>query len=105
MPSKTPHNNGKNPAGSGGTRKNQDLKSNKGKKTPKDGDDEMTVVVPLLKGKVEEKGPADADGDVDMGAGNDAGDAKVKVDPVVQTIAGKSFFAPVDFGCWDHLDR
>lgn len=74
MPGKTPSSNGV---------RNNEAKDaqNKSKKTAKDGDEEMTVVVPPSK-----KAPAgDADGDVEMG-GED--DAEVKVDPVVQAVAG-----------------
>lgn len=88
MPSKTPNGNGKKPV-QNGTQKDTEMKDAskpKGKKGSKDGDDEMTVVVPPAKGK---KGPttraADADGDVAMGDE----DAAEQVDPTEQTVTGK----------------
>lgn len=87
MPSKTPHNNGKKPVN--GVHKDTEMKDAskpKGKKGAKDGEDEMTVVVPPSKGK---KGPvastADADGDVSMGDEN----AGEQVDPAEQTVTGR----------------
>ena len=61
----------------------------KGKQTAKDGDDEMTVVVPPSKASKQSKQPQDADGDVSMGDEEAANGGEVKVDPVVQTVAGK----------------
>lgn len=69
----------------------KDAGKTKGKKGAKDGDDEMTVVVPPAKGsKQSSKQPHDADGDVSMAGEDTADDGEVKVDPVVQTVAGKS---------------
>lgn len=88
MPGKTPSRNGKNPL-ENGVRSNKDAESkdakNKSKKAAKDGDEEMTVVVPPSKKAAPP--PADADGDVAMGD-EGADDAEVKVDPVVQAVAG-----------------
>ena len=65
-----------------------DASKPKGKKAAKDGDDEMTVVVPPSKAtKQSAPAPADAEGDVDMGDEETVDDEKV--DPVVQTVAGK----------------
>ncbi|OLN81176.1 putative 26S proteasome regulatory subunit rpn3 [Colletotrichum chlorophyti] len=94
MPGKTPTRDGKDPL-ENGVRDNKDAEAkNKGKKAGKDGDEEMTVVVPPSK-KAAAKA-ADGDGDVAMGGeGND--DAEVEVDPVVQTVADiKSNFALLD---------
>lgn len=97
MPGKTPHSNGKEPV-ENGIRPNQDVEmkddssslKTKGKKTAKDGEDEMTVVVPPSKASKQNSAPPppDADGDVAMGDEKDDS-GEVKVDPVVQTIAGK----------------
>lgn len=68
------------------------LKGGKGKKL-KEGDEEMTVVVPPSKGsKLSAPPPKDTDGDVAMdgneGAeGEDAG--AVKIDPVAKAVAGE----------------
>lgn len=75
MPSKTPQGNGK----SNGVRKT-DSKSKKGSK---DGDEEMTVVVPPSKKQTSSKA-ADADGDVSMGDE----EKEPEVDPAEQAIAG-----------------
>ncbi len=90
MPSKTPNGNGKKPV-QNGIRKDTEMKDAskpKAKKGAKEGDDEMTVVVPPSKGK---KGPAaraaDADGDVAMGD-EEAGE---QVDPTEQAVTGKRF--------------
>jgi 26S proteasome regulatory subunit N3 len=88
MPSKTPNNNGKKPAGNN-VQKNKDVEMTdstkpKGKKSAKDGDEEMTVVVPPSKSKKSDKTAADAEGDVSMGEEEE----EAKVDPVTQTIAG-----------------
>ena len=99
MPSKTPHTNGTDPVENGvnGTKDIEmkddapaPLKSGKGKKV-KEGEEEMTVVVPPSKASKLSAPPKDNDGDVDMdGAeelnGEDAG--VPKVDPVVKTVAG-----------------
>ena len=87
-PSKAPNNNGKKPAGNNNVQKNKDVEMTdntkpKGKKPAKDGDEEMTVVVPPSKSKKSDK--ADAEGDVSM----EEEEEEVKVDPVVQTIAGE----------------
>jgi len=100
MPSKTPHTNGTDPVENGinGTKDIEmkddaptPLKGGKGKKA-KEGEDEMTVVVPPPKGsKLSAPPTKDDDGDVAMdGAadinGEDAG--AVKVDPVTKAVAG-----------------
>jgi 26S proteasome regulatory subunit N3 len=93
MPGKTPD---KEPVENGGYRggkdiemKDKDLKP-KGKKSAKEGEDEMTVVVPPSKASKQSSVPPpnDADGDVAMDEGDKAADDEVKVDPVVQTING-----------------
>lgn len=90
MPGKTPHRNGKEPL-ENGVRKDGSAKDSKskGKKAAKDGDEEMTVVVPPSKGAKQSSAPppADAEGDVAMGE-DGSEDAAVKVDPVVQAVAG-----------------
>jgi 26S proteasome regulatory subunit N3 len=91
MPGKTPKSNGNEPI-ENGIRSNGDIDmkdagKTKGKKGVKDGDEEMTVVVPPSKGSKHSKQPHDADGDVSMG-GDDKADVEDKVDPVVQTVAG-----------------
>lgn len=86
MPSKAP-NNGRKPAESSQKAKDADKGKNK-KPTTKDGDEEMTVVVPPSKTAKSQKKSADADGDVDMGGEEKADDAAEKVDPAVQAIAG-----------------
>ncbi|OAA64667.1 proteasome regulatory particle subunit [Niveomyces insectorum RCEF 264] len=106
MPGKTPHGNGKEPVENGGIRNNKDVEMKdeaalKGKKKAiggsKDGDDEVTVVVPPAKAAGRKQGD---DGDVAM-ADDDASaekdDGAVKVDPVVQTSTDiKSNFALLD---------
>ncbi|PKS11222.1 hypothetical protein jhhlp_002983 [Lomentospora prolificans] len=89
MPGKTPHSNGNEPV-ENGIRSNQDVDmkddiKGKGKKAAKDGDEEMTVVVPKTR-PVKSSTPPDKDGDVAMGdeAEKDA-ENEIKVDPVVQT--------------------
>lgn len=69
----------------------KDTAKPKGKKPTKDNDDEMTVVVPPSKSSKPASGkqPADAEGDVAMGDEENADESEVKVDPVVQTVAGK----------------
>jgi hypothetical protein len=98
MPGKTPRNNGKQPLENGSTRSNKESDSNsKGKKVAsKDGDEEMTVVVPPKKNdKPSGAAPADADGDVAMeGDEQKADEAEVKVDPATQAIAGESIVLP-----------
>lgn len=74
----------------------KDLKP-KGKKTAKEGDDEMTVVVPPSKKQSSAPPPNDADGDINMDDSNTAEGGEVKVDPVVQTTNDiKSNFALLD---------
>jgi 26S proteasome regulatory subunit N3 len=88
MPGKTPQKNGK--SAENGLRGNQDvdMKDSSAKaKGTKDGDEEMTVVVPPSKAS---KQSADADGDVSMGGEDQAEDGEAKVDPVVQAVAGRS---------------
>jgi 26S proteasome regulatory subunit N3 len=92
MPGKTPHNSGRKPA-ENGVRNNKDADKAKGKKpAAKDGDEEMTVVVPPSKSTKQQQS-GDADGDVDM-AGDDK--AEDKVDPAVQAVAGKMPVNPDD---------
>lgn len=99
MPSKTPHSNGKEPV-ENGIRNTQDVDmkddssslKGKGKKTLKEGDDEMTVVVPPSKASKQSSAPppSDNDGDVAMEDSDKADDGgEVKVDPVAQTVAGR----------------
>ncbi|TVY14145.1 putative 26S proteasome regulatory subunit rpn3 [Lachnellula arida] len=98
MPSKTPHTNGTDPVGNGvnGAKDVEmkddapaSLKGGKGKKA-KEGDEEMTVVVPPSKGqKLAGLGKKDGDGDVAMD-GEEAveeDDGAVKVDPVTKAVA------------------
>lgn len=102
MPSKTPNSNGNKPIENDTRNKGDVEMKDSGKTSPKkgakDGDDEMTVVVPITKAsKQSSKQLHDADGDVSMGGEeNTAGDGD-KVDPVVQTVADiKSNFALLD---------
>ena len=96
MPGKTPD---KEPVENGGYRGGKDIDMTdkdlkpKGKKSIKDGDDEMTVVVPPSKSSKHSSAPPpnDADGDVNMDDSDKADDGAVKVDPVVQTINGAYF--------------
>jgi len=93
MPGKTPD---KEPVENGGYRGGKDIEMSdkdlkpKGKKSIKDGDDEMTVVVPPSKSSKHSSAPPpnDADGDVNMDDSDKAEDGAVKVDPIVQTING-----------------
>ncbi|EFX00988.1 proteasome regulatory particle subunit [Grosmannia clavigera kw1407] len=99
MPGKTPHGNGKEPVENSGVRNSKEieeaaLKSKKKAVASKDGDEEMTVVVPPS--KASKQGALDgADGDVAMDdEGASAEDEAVKIDPAVQTSADiKSSFA------------
>ncbi|KAH8819731.1 proteasome regulatory subunit C-terminal-domain-containing protein [Xylogone sp. PMI_703] len=102
MPSKTPRRNGTDPVENGingakDVEMNDDapasLKGGKGKKA-KEGDEEMTVVVPPAKGsKLAVPPPKDSEGDTTMDGPADADDA-VKEDPTVKTISDiKSNFA------------
>lgn len=105
MPSKTPHTNGngKEPVENGfnGTKDVEmkddggapsPLKGGKGKKV-KEGEEEMTVVVPPSKGsKLSAPPPKDTDGDVAMDGAEELGgedDGAVKIDPVAKAVAGK----------------
>lgn len=73
-----------------------DASKAKGKKPVKDGDDEMTVVVPPSKAsKQSGQSRADAEGDVAMGDEENA-ETEPKVDPVAQTVAGKQYRGTVD---------
>ena len=100
MPSKTPHTNGTDPVENGvnGTKDVEmkddapaPVKGGKGKKV-REGEEEMTVIVPPSKGsKLSALPPKDDDGDMAMeGAeemdGEDAG--APKVDPVAKAVAG-----------------
>ncbi|KAB5542716.1 proteasome regulatory subunit C-terminal-domain-containing protein [Coniochaeta sp. 2T2.1] len=107
MPGKTPD---KEPVENGGYRGGKDIEmkdkdeqeqaaslKHKGKKMAKDGEDEMTVVVPPSKKQSSVPPPNDADGDVAMDEAEKADDGEVKVDPVVQAINDiKSTFALLD---------
>lgn len=92
MPGKTPD---KEPVENGGYRggkdiTEKDLKSKAKKSTKKEGDDEMTVVVPPSKALKQSSVPPpnDAEGEVAMDDADKAAEGEVKVDPVVQTISG-----------------
>ncbi|CAN8105115.1 unnamed protein product [Discula destructiva] len=92
MPGKTPNGNGKEPVENGGYpgSKDIDMKDDsslkgKGKKGSKDGDEEMTVVVPMSKKQSSQPPSNNADGDVDMEDAEKEGEAKV--DPVAQTVS------------------
>ncbi|KAG6025822.1 hypothetical protein E4U41_001441 [Claviceps citrina] len=101
MPSKTPKNNGNEPIENDIRSKGDvDMKDSgkpKGKQGANDGDEEMTVVVPITKAsKQSSKQAQDDDGDVSMG-GDDTADIGEKVDPIAQTVADiKSNFALLD---------
>lgn len=101
MPGKTPKNNGNEPIEnrlrSNGDVDMKDSGKSKGKKGAKEGDEEMTVVVPITKTpKQSSKQSHDADGDVSMG-GDDIADDSEKIDLVAQTVADiKSNFALLD---------
>jgi 26S proteasome regulatory subunit N3 len=100
MPSKTPHTNGNEPVENGvnGTKDVEmkddaptSLKGGKGKKA-KEGEEEMTVVVPPSKGsKLSAPPPKDNDGDVAMDGSEEADgedDGAVKIDPVAKAVSG-----------------
>lgn len=94
MPGKTPRSNGKQPNENSSAKGNKEVDNKtKGKKTAdKDGDEEMTVVVPPSKNAKQSGAPppADADGDVSMGGDEyKAAESEIKVDPVTQAITGK----------------
>lgn len=93
MPGKTP--NGKEPV-ENDIRNTQDVdmkdesaRKTKGKKL-KEGDEEMTVVVPPSKSSKQSSSPppGNIDDDVVMDDSGKADDGEVKVDPVVQAVAG-----------------
>jgi 26S proteasome regulatory subunit N3 len=101
MPGKTPHTNGSNPVENGingaddvemkDDAPNQ-LKGGKGKKT-KEGDEEMTVVVPPSKStKLSATPPSkDSNGDVAMDGTEETNEEDAgapKVDPVAKAISG-----------------
>lgn len=100
MPSKTPNGNGKEPVENGGYPGSKDIEmkddasslKGKGKKGAKDGDEEMTVVVPMSKKQSSAPPPNDADGDVSMEDAEKDGEAKV--DPIAQTVSGMSLLSP-----------
>ncbi|KAK4192281.1 proteasome regulatory subunit C-terminal-domain-containing protein [Podospora australis] len=96
MPGKTPD---KEPVENGGYRGGNDMKDKpkpKSKKNAKEGEDEMTVVVPPSKKQNSAPPPDVEDGDVAMDVDN-ADDGEAKVDPVVQTLSDvKSNFALLD---------
>ncbi|KAF3763027.1 hypothetical protein M406DRAFT_292648 [Cryphonectria parasitica EP155] len=103
MPGKTPNSNGKEPVENGGYPGSKDIEmkddasslKGKGKKGVKDGDEEMTVVVPMSKKQSSVPPPNDADGDVNMDNAEEDGEAEV--DPAAQTVADiKSNFALLD---------
>lgn len=96
MPGKTPNGNGKEPVENGGYPGSKDVEmkddsslKGKGKKglKDKDGDEEMTVVVPISKKQSSQPPNNDADGDVNMDDDAEQ-DGEAKVDPVVQTVSG-----------------
>lgn len=100
MPSKTPHTNGSDPVENGinGTKDVEmkedtpsSMKGGKGKKI-KDGDEEMTVVVPPSKGsKLSAPLPSDNDSDVVMDESEKSVDVtpvELEVDPVEKAISG-----------------
>ncbi|KAG7293749.1 hypothetical protein NEMBOFW57_003806 [Staphylotrichum longicolle] len=101
MPGKTPD---KEPVENGGYRGGKDMTDKdlkpKGKKaSKKEGDDEMTVVVPPSKASKHSSAnpPNDAEGDVAMDDADKAAEGEVKADPVAQTINDiKSNFALLD---------
>ncbi|KAL1873875.1 26S proteasome non-ATPase regulatory subunit [Diaporthe australafricana] len=104
MPGKTPNGNGKEPVENGGYPGSKDIDmkdesssslKGKGKKGAKDGDEEMTVVVPISKKQSSAPPPNDADGDVSMDDADKEGEEKV--DPVAQAVSDiKSNFALLD---------
>ncbi|KAM4056546.1 PCI domain-containing protein [Hirsutella rhossiliensis] len=101
MPGKTPNSSGNEPVENSvrGNNNDVDMKDakGKGKKASKDGDDEMTVVLPPSKSSKQSSHPHDADGDISMGDDDKADDGEAKIDPAVQTVADiKSNFALLD---------
>ena len=100
MPSKTPHTNGTDPVenglnGSKDVEMKDDgpapLKGGKGKKA-KEGEEEMTVVVPPSKGsKLSAPPPKESDEDITMDGVEEVSseeEGSAKVDPVVRAVAG-----------------
>ena len=97
MPGKTPD---KEPVENGGYRGGKDIDmkdkdeaaalKHKGKKSTKEGDDEMVVVVPPSKVSKQSTGSPknDADGDITMDDEERNGADAPKADPVAQTING-----------------
>ncbi|KAH8880345.1 hypothetical protein GQ53DRAFT_670149 [Thozetella sp. PMI_491] len=95
MPGKTPD---KEPVENGGYRGGKDIDmkdkdeasslKHKGKKSIKEGDDEMTVVVPPPKASKQASAPPanDADGDAVMDDADKVDGVETKVDPVVQAL-------------------
>ncbi|KAK7732263.1 26S proteasome non-ATPase regulatory subunit [Cytospora paraplurivora] len=101
MPGKTPNGNGKEPVENGGYPGSKDVEmkddsssiKGKGKKGAKEGDEEMTVVVPISKKQSSAPPANDADGDVSM----EDVEEEEKVDPVAQAVSDiKSNFALLD---------
>lgn len=95
MPSKTPNGNGKEPVENGGYPGSNDVEmkddssslKGKGKKGSKEGDEEMTVVLPMSKKQSSQPPQNDSDGDVNMGDADK--DGEPKVDPAAQAVSGK----------------
>jgi 26S proteasome regulatory subunit N3 len=92
MPGKTPD---KEPVENGGYRGGKDLtekdrKSKPKKPSKKEAEDDVKVVVPVLKPSKQSSVPPpnDAEGDVAMDEAGKTAEGEVKVDPVVQTING-----------------
>jgi 26S proteasome regulatory subunit N3 len=98
MPSKTPHTNGTDPVENGvNSTKDVEMKDDapapvkggKGKKV-KEGEEEMTVVVPPSKGSKLSAPPKDNDGDITMDGPvvDGEGDEIKEVDPVAKAVSG-----------------
>lgn len=112
MPGKTPD---KEPVDNGGYRGGKDIDmkekdeasslKHKGKKSIKEGEDEMTVVVPPSKTSKQSSAPPpnDGDGDVAMEDSEKVED-EVKVDPFVQTINGMRSAQPNPFRISSYCD-
>lgn len=100
MPGKTPNGNGKEPVENGGYPGSKDIEmkddssslKGKGKKGLKDGDEEMTVVVPMSKKQSSQPPQNDADGDVNMDDADKDGEAKI--DPAAQAVSGNCSLLP-----------
>ncbi|KAK4237565.1 proteasome regulatory subunit C-terminal-domain-containing protein [Achaetomium macrosporum] len=101
MPGKTPD---KEPVENGGYRggkdmTEKDLKSKAKKASKKEAEDEVKVVVPVLKASKQPSVPPpnDAEGDVAMDELDKTAEGEVKVDPVLQTVSDiRSNFALLD---------